>query len=238
MELLPVELLVEVFRLLPLDTRLRCREVSKAFRDALEDRTLWASLSLSGVSAPLNRVRARGALKAAVMMAGGYCLNAAPATVSSLDLTGCEELLSSDLLPIVANLLSLEELRGLEGLRISEFERNALRDLHSSGRQLRRISLQAMAQPGSLTARSLMVVSSARLMLRGETEEPGPVQLAPETPPLRRSTAGGGERPVRRRSGRLADRRAILSDKRILMLATLEWYLPQMLLSVLPRPRT
>ena len=43
---LPHDLVALIFRLLPVDTRLRCREVARGWRDALEDHRLWAELDL------------------------------------------------------------------------------------------------------------------------------------------------------------------------------------------------
>ena len=47
---LPCELAALIFKLLPVDTRLRCREVSRGWRDALEDFRLWEELDLSHAS--------------------------------------------------------------------------------------------------------------------------------------------------------------------------------------------
>jgi len=46
---LPHDLAALIFRLIPADTRLRCREVASGWRDALEDHRLWAELDLSRV---------------------------------------------------------------------------------------------------------------------------------------------------------------------------------------------
>ena len=47
---LPFELAALIFRLLSVDMRLRCREVSRGWRDALEDHRLWEELDLSCAS--------------------------------------------------------------------------------------------------------------------------------------------------------------------------------------------
>ena len=44
---LPRELAALIFQLIPVETRLRCREVARGWRDALEDHRLWEELDLS-----------------------------------------------------------------------------------------------------------------------------------------------------------------------------------------------
>jgi hypothetical protein len=46
-----VEALTLVFSLLPVDARLRCREVCRAWRDALAASSLWTRLDLSEIIA-------------------------------------------------------------------------------------------------------------------------------------------------------------------------------------------
>jgi hypothetical protein len=43
---LPRALVLHIFSLLPVDVRLRCAEVCKAWRDALAERSLWATCQL------------------------------------------------------------------------------------------------------------------------------------------------------------------------------------------------
>jgi hypothetical protein len=43
---LPLALVLEIFSLLPVDTRLRCREVCRAWCATLENRSLWTRLDL------------------------------------------------------------------------------------------------------------------------------------------------------------------------------------------------
>ena len=48
---LPPALTLRIFLAVPIDTRLRCREVSRAWRDALSgERALWTHLDLSATS--------------------------------------------------------------------------------------------------------------------------------------------------------------------------------------------
>ena len=66
---LPPPLVLRIFALLPLDARLRCREVSRAWRDTLaEERSLWATLDLRDVAAG---APAFELLRAAARLAGG-----------------------------------------------------------------------------------------------------------------------------------------------------------------------
>ena len=66
---LPRPLTFAIFALVPVDTRLRCSEVNRAWRAVLADTTLWACLSLS-VSSGLARF-SLPLLRAAVSKAGG-----------------------------------------------------------------------------------------------------------------------------------------------------------------------
>ena len=74
---LPHELAALIFKLLPVDTRLRCREVSRGWRDALEDHTLWNALDVSRASGVVFTL---ALLRAALLRAHGR--------VHTLDLTG------------------------------------------------------------------------------------------------------------------------------------------------------
>ena len=65
---LPRPLALAIFALLPVDTRLRCSEVSRAWRALLADTSLWTRLDLCSTSG----VRFSEALfRAAVAKAGG-----------------------------------------------------------------------------------------------------------------------------------------------------------------------
>ena len=75
---LPRPLVVAVLLLLPVDTRLRCSEVNRAWRALLADTALWRSLDLA-VSCGLTRF-SEALLRAAVVKASGQ--------LRSLDLTG------------------------------------------------------------------------------------------------------------------------------------------------------
>ena len=74
---LPFDLAALVFLLLPVDTRLRCREVARGWRDALEDHRLWEELDLSRASGVK---RSPALLRAASLRAHGH--------VRTLDLSG------------------------------------------------------------------------------------------------------------------------------------------------------
>lgn len=75
---LPLALCCLIFALLPVDSRMRCREVCRAWRDALEERSLWRRLDLSAaggvaperVNEPFLRAavaRARGDMEALLL---------------------------------------------------------------------------------------------------------------------------------------------------------------------------
>ena len=107
--LLPRCFVRAVFTLLPVDTRLRCSEVSRAWRALLDDTTLWACISLctsSGMarfSLPL--------LRAAVAKAGGQ-LRALDIRRPTFNFSLHEVLLLNRLLLeiVVANAATLTEL--------------------------------------------------------------------------------------------------------------------------------
>jgi hypothetical protein len=71
---LPAALLLHVFTLLPVETRLRCREVCTAWRDTLSDHSAWTRLDLacstSGALLRCTAGMARGRLQALVVAAG------------------------------------------------------------------------------------------------------------------------------------------------------------------------
>jgi len=102
---LPLPVLHAVLSLLPVDARLRCAEVCRAWRAALADRALWTALDFSGCA-----VLTDALLTAAAARAGGQ--------LRSLTLReNCEndELWRRALLPVVmANANTLRELRGVE----------------------------------------------------------------------------------------------------------------------------
>ena len=79
----PLEALPLIFEQLPLDARLRCAEVCRAWRAAAQDARLWLRLDLSpgsGVTAP----RTAALLEAALRRAGG--------ALQLLDVSGCAAL--------------------------------------------------------------------------------------------------------------------------------------------------
>ncbi len=84
---LPPVLTLAVLALLPVDARLRCREVCRDWCAALDDISLWTRLDMSdgsGVAhAPLER-RAAGLLAAAALRAGGQ--------LQFIDVTACDQL--------------------------------------------------------------------------------------------------------------------------------------------------
>jgi hypothetical protein len=85
-EALPPALWHALFALLPVDQRLRCREVCRAWCAALEERSLWTRLDLSAGSgvAAAQLANTTGLLAAAALRAGGQ--------LQSLDVTGCVHL--------------------------------------------------------------------------------------------------------------------------------------------------
>ncbi len=126
---LPPNCLHLVFLLLPVDTRLRCREVSVAWRDALDDVCLWTELHLSperGVpcwTVPL--------LQAAVARARGQ--------LRVLDVSGeCVDFLCDELVDVVcANGGTLRELRGFENMLLSPDQLEAMAHSAPLARPLR-----------------------------------------------------------------------------------------------------
>ena len=76
---LPRPLALAIFALLPVDTRLRCIEVSRAWRALLADTSFWASVNLSSVDSGVARF-SLPLFRAAVAKAGGQ--------LRALDLTG------------------------------------------------------------------------------------------------------------------------------------------------------
>jgi hypothetical protein len=78
---LPLSLSLAVFTLLPVDARLRCREVCRGWRAVLRERSLWLRLDLSEASG-LARPATDALLRAAAAPAGGQ--------LHFLDVSECE----------------------------------------------------------------------------------------------------------------------------------------------------
>ena len=93
-----------VFLLLPVDTRLRCGEVSRAWRALLVDTTLWSCLDLS-ISAGLSRF-STALFRTAVSKAGGQLrvLDVSGRNTSTLPIDTLRDALAS-------NATTLKELR-------------------------------------------------------------------------------------------------------------------------------
>jgi hypothetical protein len=103
---LPHALLLAVLALLPVDQRLRCREVCRGWHAALEDRSQWARLDLSAGSgvAAAHLENAAGLLAAAALRAGSQ--------LRSLNVAGCRFLDSDALRGVVGgSAATLRELR-------------------------------------------------------------------------------------------------------------------------------
>ena len=101
---LPRPLVVAIFALLPVDTRLRCSEVSRAWRAFLVDTTLWACLNLSSSTRCSEAL-----LRAAVAKAGGQ-LRALDTGLRLWDLTAQNRLRCLREV-VTANAATLTELR-------------------------------------------------------------------------------------------------------------------------------
>jgi hypothetical protein len=101
---LPLALLLVIFALLPLDQRMRCAEVCRAWRDALLERSLWLVLDLSEASGGLARPASQGLLRAAAARAGGQ--------LHTLNVAECPGITQEALLAVLtANAGALRELR-------------------------------------------------------------------------------------------------------------------------------
>jgi hypothetical protein len=113
---LPPALALAIFALLPVDARLRCREVCRGWRAVLRDRSLWLRLDLSKASGGLARCATDALLRAAAARAGGR--------LHFLDVSDCEGITPACMLEVLtANAGALRELRawtangvGLPGL--------------------------------------------------------------------------------------------------------------------------
>jgi hypothetical protein len=103
---LPQALSLRIFARVPVDTRLRCIELSRGFRALLAERSLWTRLQLpasfrcaradlfwANDRARAERSAADGLLRAAARKAGG---------LEALDMNGCERISCAALLAVVA----------------------------------------------------------------------------------------------------------------------------------------
>jgi hypothetical protein len=101
---LPLSLVLAIFALLPVDARLRCREVCRGWRAVLRERSLWLRLDLSEASGGLARPATEGLLRAAAARAGGQ--------LHALDISECEGITHEALLAVLTvNAGALRELR-------------------------------------------------------------------------------------------------------------------------------
>jgi hypothetical protein len=100
---LPHALLLEVLSRLPVDCRLRCAAVCRAWRTARNERSLWRRLDLSPATGGLARTASDGLLRAAAARAAGH--------LETLDVSGCHDISYAALLAVVtASSASLREL--------------------------------------------------------------------------------------------------------------------------------
>jgi hypothetical protein len=100
---LPHALVLHILSLLPVDTRLRCTEVCRSWRAALEERSLWIRLDLSASGVSPKRKATDALLRAAVARARGE--------LEALDLRGCTRVTFDALLAAVTANGALRELR-------------------------------------------------------------------------------------------------------------------------------
>jgi uncharacterized protein YjbI with pentapeptide repeats len=100
--LLPAPLVAIILARLPVDSRLRCAEVCRAWRAALTDERLWAVLDFAGVS------RVSDALLRAAGARAGSSLRA-------LDVSRCDDVTHAALLEVAAASAALLELRVCHG---------------------------------------------------------------------------------------------------------------------------
>jgi hypothetical protein len=100
---LPLTLALAIFSLLPVDCRLRCAEVCRAWRAALSEVSLWTRLDVSAASGLAHRVT-DALLHAATAKARGG--------LTALDLSGCDGITEAALRAVAAaNAGALRELR-------------------------------------------------------------------------------------------------------------------------------
>jgi hypothetical protein len=90
---LPQCLVLEILARVPVDTRLRCSEVCRGWRDALADSRLWTTLNLRSSASSSLRGTADAVLRAAAARAGG--------ALSSLDVSVCSGITFHALLAVV-----------------------------------------------------------------------------------------------------------------------------------------
>ena len=104
---LPVALKRAIFRAVPVDTRMRCAEVSPSWRRILADTSLWTTLDVSD-AARLDAPLTEALLRAAVLRAGGQlsCLVATLPSYPADTLRSVPELLRA----LAASAASLREL--------------------------------------------------------------------------------------------------------------------------------
>jgi hypothetical protein len=100
---LPHALVLHILSLLPVDTRLRCAEVCRSWRAALEERSLWLRLDLSASGVSPKREATDALLHAAAARARGE--------LEALDLRGCTLVTLDTLLAVVTANGALRELR-------------------------------------------------------------------------------------------------------------------------------
>jgi hypothetical protein len=100
---LPHALVLHILSLLPVDTRLRCAEVCRSWRAALEDTSLWLRLDLSASGVSPKRAVTDALLHAAAARAGGELL--------TLDFRSCRGVTLDALLAVVTANGALRELR-------------------------------------------------------------------------------------------------------------------------------
>jgi hypothetical protein len=114
---LPLSLALFIFALLPVDARLRCREVCRGWRAVLLERSLWLRLDMSP-KAGLARPARDALLRAAAARAGGQ--------LQFLDVSECKGITHACLLAVLAaNAGALRELRvwTAHGIFCTEFTR-------------------------------------------------------------------------------------------------------------------
>ena len=156
-ESLPTPLLVAVLALVPVDTRLRCREVARAWRDAVADRRMWARIDFAGIQ----QARLTGRLLVtAVACAGGE--------LEALNLSSNRKRFSSRVLRLAsANAHTLRELSLRERYILEENAENPVKQwldtLLGAAPALRELHVCP-----SLRFDSRLPVDEARRLLGGE----------------------------------------------------------------------
>jgi hypothetical protein len=148
---LPLSLALAVFSLLPVDARLRCREVCRGWRAVLLERSLWLRLDLSEASGDLALPATDALLRAAAMPAGGQ--------LHFLDVSECEGITHPCLLALLAaNAGALRELRAWTAKHVKPTG-------FAHVEALRRAAPQLRVFDADVTCESL---SAAQSMLRNE----------------------------------------------------------------------